>query len=545
MKLAELQQQNQQLIDENEQLSVCLKERQNQHLKVISDKDKELKAKGQELEVKDSELQKQKRLNDQLMELLAQMKQQRFGSSSEKVSPDQLSLFDEAEASVEEMESIAEATTTEVKSHTRKKGGRAPLPADLPREEIIHDLEESDKVCPHDGTELKAIGEETSEQLDIIPAQVKVIRHIRKKYACPCCDGYVVTASKPKQPIEKAIASPGLLAYIITSKYQDSLPLYRQESIFQRIGVDLKRHTLAQWMIQCGQLIQPLINEISDRIREQPVMYMDETTVQVLKPSEGTTQRKRYMWVQKASPPDSKESYVLFHYADNRSGTVAQQLVQDFQGALMVDGYSGYSVINDPGIIRLGCWAHARRKFVEAKQVQPKGKTGKADQALAWIQKLYAIEKQLNNLKSELERRAYRQQHAQPVLDKMKAWTDKSLLTTPPKMALGKALVYLSNQWIYLVRYLDNGNYPIDNNTAENAIRPFVIGRKNWLFSNSEAGAKASANLYSLIETAKAHQVEPYHYLRWVLAELPLLETMEQVDRLLPDQFQSEQGAVN
>ena len=515
MNQTSLQQANQWLTEEVRHL----KTEQETHLKLINEKDSELQIKDSELQTKAQELEAQKRYNRELMELLAQFRRQRFGSSSEQVNPNQLELFNEAEDDIETVETNQEVPT-QVRAHQRKKTGRAPLPAHLPREDIIHDLADVDKVCPHDGTALELIGDDRSEQLDIVPAQIKVIRHIRNKYACPCCKTHIVTASKPKQPIEKSMASAGLLAYIITSKYQDSLPLYRQQAMFKRIGVELQRHTLANWMIQCGQLIQPLINAISERIREQSVIHIDETTVQVLKAEPHQAQKKRYMWVQRAGPPNGDNHYVLFHYADSRSGTVATELLEGYQGAIMADGYSGYNQLNSNDITRLGCWAHARRKFYEAKQAQPKGKTGKADQALAWIQKLYAIEKQLNGLTNEPERRAYRQQYAKPIINKMNAWKDKSLLNITPQSALGKALTYLTNQWKYLVTYMEHGDYPIDNNLAENAIRPFVVGRKNWLFSNSTNGAEASANLYSLIETAKAQQVEPYHYLRWVLAKV-------------------------
>ena len=551
MNLVQLQKQNQQLIEENRRL----KAQQATHLKLIHNKDKTLQDKNNELQDKDTELQRkestvntQRQRIQQLLEQLAQARQQRFGRSSEQLNPHQLSLFDEAEHACDDdaLESAPSDTDSiTVKPHRRKKRGRVALPDDLPREERIYDLSAEQRICPHDGTSLKAIGEASSEQLDIVPAQVKVIRHICKKYACPHCQSYIVTARKPKQPIESSIASAGLLAHVITSKYQDSLPLHRQETIFRRIGVDLKRNTLANWMIHCGTLIQPLINALSDRLLEQPIIHMDETPVRVLRPEQGSSTKKHYMWVQRAGPPDKSYHDVIFHYADSRSGAVAEYLLSGYRGTIMVDGYSAYNQLKSDEIQRLGCWAHARRKFHEAKQAQPKGKSGKADQALAWIQKLYAIEKQVMQLDTEPERRAYRQQHSKPVVDKLNQWREKNLLITPPETALGKALVYLTNQWNYLSVYIEHGDYPIDNNPAENAIRPFVLGRKNWLFSNSTRGAKASANLYSLIETAKAHQVEPHAYLKWVLEKLPQMEDLNNVEQLLPDQFKNLKSVLN
>lgn len=418
---------------------------------------------------------------------------------------------------------------------TRRKTKRVSIPADLPREEIIYDLAETDKVCPHDGSPLNAIGEETHEQLDIVPARIKVIKHVRKKYACPCCEHYLVTANTPKQPIEKGIASPGLLAYIATGKYCDALPLYRQVEIFKRIGIELDRTTLANWMIRCGELIQPLINRIHEQLLEQHVLHMDETPVQVLNEPGKSAQSKSYMWVL-SSLKNSSSPAVLFHYSASRSQAVPTQQLHDYRGALMVDGYEGYQAVCDENsIVRLGCRAHARRKFIEAKNQQPKGKTGKADQALSLIQKLYNTERQaLDQQLNAEQRHQLRQQQAKPIIDKLKQWLDKALNHTPPKNSLGKAVNYLHNQWPRLIRYLEHGNYLIDNKRAENSIRPFVIGRKNWLFSSSQRGASASANLYSLIETAKLNGLEPYTYLKQMLTDLPNVQTLEEVDALLP-----------
>ncbi len=485
------------------------------------------------LELRDSRIERRNRIIEsrdtrirQLEELIRSFQQQRFGASSEKLSPDQLGLFNEAE------ELFEEPTPTEVKPHTRRSHGRPALPEDLPREEIVYDLDDADKVCPRDGAALKLIGEETSEQLEIIPATVKVIRHIRLKYACPCCDQHVATAAKPKQPLGKSIAGPGLLAYITTAKYQDALPLYRQIKIFERLGVDLDRSTLANWMIRCGELVQPLVNLMTERILEQPWVHMDETPVQVLKEPGKTAQSKSYMWVLGAGAPGQRA--VVFRYDPTRTGAVPTDMLDGYRGTLMVDGYSGYEpVCNAQSLTRLGCWAHARRKFVEAKKAQPKGKTGRADQALAYIQKLYRVERQAKDGTAE-QRKQLRQEKAKPLIAQLKQWLEKTSPRVPPQSSLGKALFYLDHQWPRLIRYLDDGQYPIDNNFLENAIRPFAIGRKNWLFANSQAGARASANLYTLIETAKGHGLEPYHYLRRVFTALPRAESVDDIEALLP-----------
>jgi transposase len=503
-------------------------------MEIISPLEQEILLLRQELAAKNTSLQEKNHHIKILEEYILSLKQKQFGSSSEKLSPAQTELFNEADSDAVEIETdnTASINTIEIPAHTRSTKRRVSIPADIPRVDIIHDLPDDQKICPHDGTALKRIGSEIHDQLDIIPAKVQALHHIRYKYACPCCEKYLITAAKPAQPIEKSIASPGLLAYIATQKHVDALPLYRQVEIFKRIGVEMDRGTLANWMVKCGQLIQPLINLIHEKILEQHFLHVDETVVQVLSEPNRAAQSNSYMWVLRSTLPTA--SAVLFRYEPTRSGDVAQELLRDFTGALMVDGYEGYNATCiKNGITRLGCWAHARRKFIEAQKNQPKGKTGKADQALAYIQQLYRIEQTIKDKTTDKKYQA-RQQQSRPILDKLKSWLDKSLSQVPPKTALGKALYYLDSQWLRLINYVQYGDYPIDNNAAENAIRPFVIGRKNWLFSASQQGATSSANLYSLIETAKANGLESYAYLKRVFTDLPNAKTLEQIDNLLP-----------
>lgn len=455
----------------------------------------------------------------------------RYAASSEKISPDQVCMFDEAEAIVV-ADQDAEDDSIIVPAHTRSKRGRKTLPEALPRVEVVHDLPEGDRYCPHDGNALSEIGEVTSEQLDIVPAKIQVIRHIRKKYACAC--GHCIkTAAMPPQPIPKSLASPGLLAHITVSKYQDALPLYRQETILKRIGVELPRATLANWMIQVGILIQPLINLMRDRLLAYDILQMDETTVQVLSEPGKTAQSKSYLWLQRGGSPD--QPVVLYDYDPGRGAGVPKRLLAGFKGYLQTDGYDGYNAVvavND--LTHVGCMAHARRKFHEAVKSQGKKKQrGKAHRGLALIQKLYRIEQQSRMFTPE-DRHLHRQAHAQPILDELWSWLDEARLQVPPTSATGKALNYLHNEWDKLIRYLDDGRLEIDNNGAENAIRPFVLGRKNWLFSASVKGVKASANLYSLIETAKTNGLEPYAYLRHLFTELPKATTVKDFEALLP-----------
>ncbi len=440
-------------------------------------------------------------------------------------------MFDEFDGTDDE----AQDTSPEpirVESHERKRRGRPRLSADLPRVEVIHDLSDAEKICDEHGCELRPIGEATSEELEFQPATLHVLKHIRKKYACPCCEGHVVTAAKPPSMIPKSIATPALLSWVVVSKYQDALPLYRQSLIFKRLGVTLDRTTLANWMMACGERVQPLVNLLWDKLREQPVIHMDETTVQVLNEPGKTPESKSYMWVSTAGPPDA--GVVVFHYDKGRSAVVPKTLLGDYQGTLMADGYDGYNgVCASNQLVRLGCWAHARRKFVAAQRQQPKGKTGAADQAVAWIGKLYLIERAARELTDE-ERYRARQEKAVPILKQLRRWLEKTQPRTAPKTALGKALTYLGNQWTCLERYVDEGCYPIDNNRAENAIRPFVIGRKNYLFSQSVRGVRANANLYTLIETAKAHGLNPHAYLLGVFERLPAANCVEDFEALLP-----------
>lgn len=468
-----------------------------------------------------------------LQEKLRLLIHKRFGVSCE-AHADQLRLFDEAEQDAVEGP-VADSGTIDGPAHRRAKRGRRALPKDLPRVEIVHDIGDAQKGCPHDGTPLDCIGEAVSEQLDIVPATVQVLKHIRKKYACPCCERHVVTAELPKQPIPKSLASPGTLAFVATSKYCDALPLYRQQVIFERLGHELPRATLANWMVQCGKRVQPLINLLEDRLLSQGVIEMDETPVQVLNEAGQRAQSDSYLWVRGAGPPEAR--IILFDYDPGRSQTVPPRLLPDYRGALMVDGYGGYDrVCQHQGLTRLGCWAHARRQFVEAQRASGKKPSPQADHALKLIGKLYKVEKACKELDPD-ERRRQRREKAQPILDKLHRWLQKTLPGVPPKTALGKALHYLHSQWSRLIGYLDDGAYPIDNNRIENAIRPFAIGRKNWLFSNSTAGIKASANLYSLVETAKANGVEPYQYLKHLFTELPNADTVEEIEQLLPWAF--------
>lgn len=462
-----------------------------------------------------------------------------FGKSSEK-SPDQAELFDEAEVESLSPDDLTAHAVEEIKSDTIEpaikphvKPGRKPLPKELERIVVEYDLSYHEKTCGC-GCQKTYIGDDVSEQLDIIPAVIQVIQHRRKKYACKACEGKIQVAALPPQPIPKSNASAGLLAHIAVAKYQDGLPLFRMETIFSRLGIHLPRNTQANWMIKCSELLQPLYNLLNDQLLASGYIHMDETPVQVLKEPDKSPESKSYMWVRKTGDPNIP--VVLFDYASSRRADVAQYLLPDFQGYLQTDDYAGYNkVAKTEGITQLGCFAHARRKFIDAQKVAPskRGNTSKADMAVQMIAKLYGIEKAIKE-KSIEERHCIRQQKSKQQLEIMKTWLDKALLNTLPKGKTGEALAYMHKNWVKLTEYIKDGRLNIDNNPVENAIRPFAIGRKNWMFSDSQKGAKASAMLYSMIETAKANNIEPYQYLRSVFTKLPQAESIGAIEELLP-----------
>jgi len=446
-----------------------------------------LEANALDLEAKQSKIERQAQWIALLEEWKRLMTSQRFGSRSERTPPEQGHLFNEAEldGTAFSEDEGSEPDATEVPAHTRRKpGGRRPLPDFLPVEEHVHDLSDAEKICGTDPAHgLVEIGRETSDQLKFIPATVAIVRHIRPKYACPACKDAVRIAPMPKLPVPKSIATPSLLAHVATSKYVDALPLYRQEKIFARLGVDLSRGTLANWMVKMGDLVEPLAERIRSEIRRGTFVQADETPFQVLKEPGKTAQSQSYLWVLRGGEPT--HPLVYYEYDPSRSGEVPKRLLRGFTGFLQTDGYEGYAALGaEPGVVHVGCWAHTRRKFDEALRGQGKSKnkkgakTSRARQALSQIQALYRIERELKEASPE-QRYAARQERSKPLLEKLRLWLDASLGTVPPQSLTGKALYYMDRQWPKLVRVLEDGRIPLDTNLVENAIRPFVVGRKN------------------------------------------------------------------
>jgi transposase len=466
------------------------------------------------------------------------LKAQLFGRSSEKtpaeeVSPDQGWLFNEAEALVHLSQSAPEKIL--IPAHERKKRGRKPLSPDLPRVEVLHDLADREKVCAKDGSTLECIGEEICEQLDYKPAQVRVLRHIRPKYACPCCREGVKIAPTPLALFPKSLATPALLAHIVTAKFVDGTPLYRQETQFARLGVTLGRATMAGWMIRLGGThLVPLINLLNEQMLEQPLIHSDETRLQVLHSDKAPT-AEHWMWVRASGPPSRR--IVLFDYDPSRGGAVPKRLLHGYEGILLTDGYEPYAIVAaDLKLVHAGCMAHARRRFDEARKATP-GDSSYARSALDFIRELYLIEHTLwdrDRPVTVAQRVAVRQARSAPIMERFHAWLEALSSQVLPESRLGKAVHYTLGQWPKLTTFLSHGEVPIDNNRCENAIRPFVLGRKGWLFSDTVHGAVASANLYSLVETAKANGVEPHAYLSRLFERLPHLKTVEDYEEMLP-----------
>ena len=467
------------------------------------------------------------KLVEELAEQLRLQRHQKYGASSEKTDPNQQpELFDEAETTLsgeavvdqdiacglddaDAKEDVTESTTA-----TPKTRGRKPLPSNLERRRVEHDAPERLKTCAC-GCQKNKIGEDISEKLNVIPAQIFVEQHVRAKYACPACEGDVVIADPEATLLPKSNAGIELQAFVVTAKFQDALPLYRQSGIFKRYGIELPRNTLSNWMLNLSDGVQPIIDAFERDIQNAPIILMDETSVQVNK--------------------EPGKDITLFHYSPSRSGSTAMQLLGNCQGAVMTDGYAGYyAAIKQHQLQHAQCWAHARRKYMEAEKALPKGKKSPAiTEIISLIQKLYGIEKSLKDRTAE-ETQSIRQEKAKPILDKLKTKLEKKSAAVAPKGKFGEAIAYTLKHWSGLTEYLNNGHIPIDNNGAENGIRAFVIGRKNWLFADTQKGAKASANLYSIIETAKANGHDAYHYLCYLFRALPKAKTEEDIEKLLP-----------
>ena len=468
-----------------------------------------------------------------------------FSPTKEKVSLEQagqLGLFNECETFSEEDKkdtSLDEEENIKIKEYIRKKGGKKKLPDYLPVEKHIYELSESEKECKYCGKTHHVIGEERTEELDIIPMQIKKVVHIAKKYGPCSCDEFlnsgekeIVKAEKPKRIIPYSFVSPGLLAYVIDMKYNYALPFYRLSKKFEAIETDISRATLCNWSMLAAEKCEVLYLSMLDYIKSSSIIQMDETSVQVLHEDGRAAETKSFMWVMHGGSSEGK--LTLFNYSPTRNSTVPLDLLKGFKGFLQTDGYEGYSkAFTEYKLTHVRCLAHIRRKFFDSLKSDKKSKT--AAQGLKFITRIYAIEKKLRSeelLPDEFIKK--REKEVVPILEEFKKWLDEKQIYLPPKTDSGKAVNYTLGQWSNFINYLKSAELTPDNNIIENAIRPFVIGRENWLFSNTPRGARSSAVLYYLVESAKEHNLNVYNYLRYLFTKLPYAESADDVKKLLP-----------
>lgn len=483
---------------------------------------------------------------DQLSTRVEQLLRRLFGTRSERLDPDQLTMF--AEAWAAENAPPAEAPEEEAvrEAKPKKKGhGRKPLPKDLPRERVEHDVTPEEKVCACCGGEKLRIGETVTEQLEYVPASLHVIEHVQLKYACKGCQEGVAIGEKPAQPIEKSLAGPGLLAHVITGKYCDHLPLHRQEGIFKRHGVELSRKTLCGWVLKSAEVLCPVVEALMAEVLQSKVIHTDDTPVQVRDGDRRGKTRRGRMWPYVG---DADHPYTIFDYTPGRERAGPESFLRQFIGTeenpryIQCDAYAGYNGLfaKDRHVFEVACWAHARRKYDEAKTSDPV----RSHQALLRIRDLYKIEAGIREAAAGLPRNeadalrhARRQEDALPLLHEFNEWAAHTLANQVlPKSPMGQALAYSLNQWDALVRYTDDPALNIDNNTAERAIRAIAVGRKNWLFLGSDRGGRAAAIHFSLIASAKRHGLDPFAYLRDLLRRIPTHPNRD-IQSFFPDRW--------
>lgn len=518
--------------------------------RIIADRNRAIKAMEQQIE---AERQRHKAEIDAILRRF-------YGPRSESFDPRQLLFFGQMMADTAPVDpAVAEAESGEPlvtrTIRNRHKHGRGKLPDHLPRFELIHDLSDDQKSCPCCRAPRSCIGSEDSEQLEFLPASFKVIVHKRMKYACKSCDtagtgANITIADKPEQPIDRGLPGPGLLAHIITSKLGDHLPLYRLEGIFDRAGVSIARPTMCAWMLVCSDLVRPLVELMTTRVKQGKVIHTDDTTVKVQDANRKGTCRTGRVWCYLG---DESNPYDVFDYSPDRKREHPQRFLDDFAGHLQADAYGGYDGIYTKGkVSEVACWAHARRKFFDAKETDQK----RAATMLRFVGRLYRIERAI---KTRLDKRAktdpaftrdqqhaftrsIRQQRSTRTLAKIKAWLDAERPIVLPRSKMGEAFTYALNQWDALTRYTEQGYLNIDNNAAERALKRVAIGRKNWLFAGTDEAGKSHATLWTLIASAQRHGLDPQKYLMSVLAKIGQTKLSE-IGQLLPDVWKSESSS--
>lgn len=467
-------------------------------------------------------------LNDKLSYEMALLKRHTFGKASEKLNPLQISLLgDMVDADIAGIEEEATRAAPRKAIQDKQQPKRTALPKELPLNIIVHEPDNTQCNC---GCQLKRIGEDVSEKLDYTPGTLVVEKHVRGKWACPECET-IQQAAVPPQVIDKGIPTSGLLAHVLIAKYADHLPLYRQEQIFERAGFAIARSTLADWVGRCGVALQPLVDTMQAELLQHGVLHADESPVPMLAPGKKKT-HQAYIWAY-ANTDQSDAPCVIYHFSPSRAGEHARAFLSGWQGKLVCDDYSGYKASFKQGVIEIGCMAHARRKFHD---LHVAGKSHIAEDALHQIAQLYAIESKIRDLAPD-EKQGIRQMQAIPILDELRRWLLNQRQKVPRKSATMKAIDYTLNRWGALTRYCEDGAVPIDNNRVENLIRPWALGRKNWLFAGSLRSGQRAAAIMSLIQTAKLNGHEPQAYLKDVMNRLPTQKN-SQIQELLPYNWQ-------
>ena len=522
----------------------------------IQTQDQQLQAQGQQLQSHEQQIQlheqqiqthaqqihthvKTIKHHEQYIGLLEEQlnlsKVQKFSASSEKFAY-QTDLFDEVEleqaiADIDALLPDELLTEAAVAAKKTRKRGFSPSLTRVRVELTLTDVEKTGAA--------RTFFTKVKEELEYIPAQLNVLEYWQEKAVFSCVNGddYIIAAHRPVHPLGKCFASTPLLANIMVSKYADGLPLYRQESILKRYGHAVSRSNMAHWMIRLEDVLKPLMTLMRESQNASFYLQIDEARIQVLKEDGKTAQSEKWMWVTRGGPPG--QPCVLFEYDPSRAGLIPERLLHGFSGTLQADGYAGYNLVcKNENLTRIGCWDHVRRKFVEAEKAADKTgakkvKTSKADVGISKMRKLYLIEKKIKHLEPA-EKQRLRQELSIPVLNDFKQWLDKNVTKVVKKSLTRTAIEYALNQWSTLTGYCDDGHLNISNVLAENAIRPFAIGRKAWLFADTTRGANASATCYSLIETAKANNLEPYAYILHILNHIGCADTLEKVEALLP-----------
>ena len=510
-------------------------------IKTIDDQDYQNKIK--QLEEENSKLRLQiEELSTKLEWLLEQVKlskHKQFGSSSEQTPSEQLSLFNEAEA--EAKPDIPEPAIEEITYKRKKKTGqREELFKDIPVEVIEYKLPEEEQICPCCNGALHEMSTETRRELEYIPAEFKVTEHVSYIYSCRNCEKNdiktpIVKAASPRPALPGSFASASLISHVMTEKYLKGLPLDRQQQEWDRRGYAISKQTMSNWLIEsANRWLEPVYERMHEHLVKRDILHADESTLQVLKEPGREAETKSFMWLYRSG----RESphIVLYDYQTTRSGKHPRNFLNNFKGYLHSDGYDGYNGM--PGITRIGCWSHARRGFTDAIKAMPKIKKEgitTAEEGLAFCNKLFSIERELHDLSSE-ERYVKRSELSKPVLESFKAWLQYQFPRVLPKSALGSAITYCRNQWKYLEGFLLDGRLELDNNRAERSMKPFVIGRKGWLFCNTPRGARSSAIIYSIVETAKENNLIPYEYIKHLLKKLPNTDIADKtcLDEVMP-----------